>query len=138
MTSSRFFRPALYALLIFAAGVITGAFVAPIVGRSFMRPPGSQEMAQHIMHRLSSNLDLTDAQVAQIKPLVEKTGADMETIRRETTQRVMRRMEQTNTEISAILLPEQQAKFKTMEEERRKRMERDHRFAEPPPPPPNR
>jgi Spy/CpxP family protein refolding chaperone len=138
MTSSRFFRPALYALLIFAAGVITGAFVAPIVGRSFMRPPGSQEMAQHIMHRLSSNLDLTDAQVAQIKPLVEKTGADMETIRRETTQRVMRRMEQTNTEISAILLPEQQAKFKTMEEERRKRMERDHRFAEPPPPPPSR
>jgi Spy/CpxP family protein refolding chaperone len=138
MTSSRFFRPALYALLIFAAGVITGVFVAPIVGRSFMRPPGSQEMAQHIMHRLRSNLDLTDAQVAQIKPLVEKTGADMETIRRETTQRVMRRMEQTNTEISAILLPEQQAKFKTMEEERRKRMERDHRFAEPPPPPPNR
>lgn len=139
MSNARVFRVVLYAVLIFLAGAVTGAFVAPIVGRTFMRPPRAEEMSEHIMDRLRSRLSLTDSQVAEIQPLVQKTGTDMETIRRETMQRVLHRLDETNRKILAFLTPAQQIEFKKMEAEHREHMaRRGHSLGEPPGPPPPR
>lgn len=131
----------LYALVIFTAGAITGAFVAPYFGRSFIRPPRPGEISHHLMEHLRTALNLTDAQTAQIRPLVEKTGADLEQIRRDTTQRVRHRLDEANTQIMALLNPQQQIALRKLEAKHRDRMRHSHDFGEPPPPdqpPPDR
>ena len=129
-------RVILYALLIFLAGAVTGALVAPMVGRTFMRPPEPRELSRHMLERLQSGLHLTAEQSAQIKPLIEKTGADMEIIRRETTKRVLERIAQTNAQISALLTPEQKIEFAKIEAEHREYLRKHHHFHGPPGPPP--
>lgn len=124
MSNSRVFRVTFYALFIFVAGAITGAFVAPRFGRTFMRPPDSKQMSQHMLDRLQSGLNLTPEQATKIKPLIDKTGADMDTVRRETSQRVHDRIAQTNAQISLLLSPEQKEKFIKLEAEHRKQIER--------------
>jgi len=132
MNRSRATRIVLYAALIFLAGAITGALVAPMIGRSFMRLPDSQQMSRHMLDHLRSGLNLTDEQMAKIRPLIEKTCADMETIHRETTRRAMDRIAETNAKIAAFLTPEQKAKFEKMEAEHRNRIRHIHHFAAPP------
>ncbi|MEO8440262.1 MAG: hypothetical protein ABI540_08585 [Spartobacteria bacterium] len=126
MSKSRVLRVTAYAVLIFLAGAITGALVAPRLGRAFMRPPDSKQMSRHMMERLQSGLALTPEQETKIKPLVEKTGSDMDSIRRETSKRVHDRIAQTNAEILLLLTPEQKEKFIKMEAEHRKRLARCH------------
>ena len=109
MNKSRVARVVLYAVFIFVAGAITGALVAPMIGRSFMRLPDSRQMSGHMLAHLRSGLDLTDEQMAKIKPVIENTCADMETMHRETTKRALDRIAETNTKISAFLTPEQKA-----------------------------
>ena len=131
MSKSRSLRIILYAALIFFAGAITGAFVAPLFGRHFICPPDSEQMSHHMFARLQSGLDLSDKQAAQIKPLVEKTCAEMETIHRETIKRVLNRIAETNAQISSFLTPEQKAKFIKMESEHRKHLRHLHPFSGP-------
>jgi Spy/CpxP family protein refolding chaperone len=134
MNNVRSGRIIFYAALIFLAGFVTGALLAPILGRPFMRPPAPHEMSQHMLAHLQSILQLTDQQRAQIKPLVEKTGADMETIHRETMHRVLARLAETHAQISALLTPEQKIKFKEMEAEHRERLRHVHPLLLPPGP----
>ena len=131
MIKSRAVRITLYAVCIFGAGALTGALIAPMIGRSFMRPPDPQQMSRQMLAHLRSGLDLTDEQTAKIKPLIEHTCFDMGTIHRETTQRVLNRIAETNAKVSAFLTPAQKAKFKKMEEEHRIRIHHIHHFAPP-------
>ncbi|MEO5717570.1 MAG: hypothetical protein ABIR29_03250 [Chthoniobacterales bacterium] len=126
MSKSRALRVTIYAVLIFLAGGITGALVAPQFGRTFMRPPDSKQMSQHMMERLQAGLDLTPEQKAKIKPLIEKTGTDMESIRRGTSKRVHDRIAETNAQISLLLSANQKEKFIKMEAEHRKRLAKCH------------
>jgi Spy/CpxP family protein refolding chaperone len=116
----------LYAALIFLAGAATGALVAPMIGRTFMRPPRPEQMSRHMLEHLESRLHLTAEQTVKIKPLVEKTGADMETIHRETMKRVIARLRQSHAEISSLLTPEQRAELNKMEAEHRKQFRHEH------------
>lgn len=136
MNKPRSAKIALYVSLIFLAGVVTGVLVGPWIGRPFLRPPNSAQMSRHMLHRLESGLHLTNEQVNQVGPLIEKTGREMEAIRRETTRHVLERMSATNTQISALLTPEQRIAFTKMEAEQSKRLRQRHPFAEPPGPPP--
>src|SRR5690242_15512388 len=122
MSNFRWLKGTVYALLIFLAGAVTGTLLAPWFGRTFMRPPQPRDLAFHMLDRLQTGLHLTDEQKAKIKPIIEATGTDMETIHRETAARVHQRISQTNEQISALLTPEQKVEFNKMEEEHRKRM----------------
>lgn len=132
MNRTRGARIVFYAGLIFLAGLVTGALVAPIVGRTFLRPPGPEQMARQMMSRLQSRLQLSPQQKTEAQPIIVQTSADLVAIRRETTKRVSKRIEETNRAISALLTPEQKADFEKMETERRKRLG----YREPPGPPP--
>jgi Spy/CpxP family protein refolding chaperone len=85
-----------------------------------------------MLAHLRSGLNLTDEQMAKIKPLIEKTCADMETIHRDTTRRAMNRIAETNAKIATFLTPEQKVKFEKMEAEHRNRIGHIHHFAAPP------
>lgn len=139
MSNPRTAKIVLYAALIFLAGAATGALLAPRIGRPFMRPPDSRQMSEHMLRDLQEGLGLTTAQMAQVRPLVEKTGRDLDAIRQETVRRVVQRIEASHTEISNLLTPEQRIKFTKMEAEHRAHRRRGHPVGEPPgpPPPPN-
>jgi len=127
-------RIILYAGLIFLAGLATGVFLAPALRYTHFYPRAPHEMTQHMLSHLQSELQLTDPQLAQIKPLVERTGADLETIHRETMNRVWARLEETHKQIAAFLTPEQKARLNKMGAEHRKRFEHGpHKFSVPPP-----
>ena len=128
-------RVILYSALIFLAGAVTGALVAPMIGRTFMRLPRPEQMSHHMLQHLQAELHLTAEQTTKIKPLIEQTGVDMETIHRETIKRVLARIGQTHAQISLLLTPEQKAEFIKMEAEHRKHFGHEHPFAEPPGPP---
>jgi Spy/CpxP family protein refolding chaperone len=136
MNKSRALRIVLYAALIFLAGAITGALVAPMVGRHFMRLPDPHQFSRLMLSHLRSGLDLTAGQEEKIKPLVEKTCADMEAIHHETMQRVVDRLNLTSEKISAFLTPEQKVKLKKMEAEHRLHLRHFHHPGVPPGPPP--
>lgn len=136
MNKSRTARIVLYAALIFLAGALTGALIAPLIGRHFMRMPDSHHLSRAMLSHLRSELDLTKDEEAQIKPVIEKTCVDMETIHRETVQRALDRLAETNTKISAFLTPEQKEKFKKMEAEHRVHIRHFRHPGGPPGPPP--
>jgi Spy/CpxP family protein refolding chaperone len=138
MTNGRSTRIIIYVLLIFLAGLVSGALLAPHVGRNFLRPPGPGQMSRRIFERMQSRLNLTPEQAATVKPLVEATGEDLDAIRREATARVSERMAQTDEAIAALLNPEQKVELKKMELERKEHMGRRDLFAPPPPAPPPR
>jgi Spy/CpxP family protein refolding chaperone len=138
MTKGRSTRIIIYVVLIFLGGLVSGALLAPLVGRTFLRPRAPGEMSRHIFERMQSRLSLTPEQAAEVKPLVETTGQDLDAIRREATARVSERMAQTDEAIAALLTPEQKVELKKMETERKEHMGRHEPFAPPPPPPPPR
>ena len=126
MNNSRVLRIVLYATLIFVAGAITGALVAPHVGRHFMRPPRPEEMSRHMLEHLRSELNLTESQAAKIEPLIRETGRELDQLRRDTTQRVRARLAESNAQISRLLTPEQQIRFEKMETEHRRHLRHRH------------
>jgi Spy/CpxP family protein refolding chaperone len=136
MNKSRAVRIVLYAGLIFLAGAITGALVAPMVGRHFMRLPDSPQLSRLLLAHLRSGLDLTAEQEKKIKPLVEKSCADMEAIHHQTMQRVVDRLNETSEKISAFLTAEQKVKLKKMEAEHRLHLRHFHHAGGPVEPPP--
>lgn len=123
-----------YALLIFLAGLFIGAVGSPFLVRTFLRPPSPNELSRHLLARLQSQLALSSAQTAQIKPLIEQTSADLDRIRVATAKQISDRITQTNSKIAPFLTPEQRAKLEKIDAERRKHLSREIPFLAPPPP----
>ena len=128
-------RSVVYALLIFVAGAATGLLLGPLLGRPFMRPPTPEQMSDHLMSRLQSHLDLTPEQSAQIRPIIDETGRDIQGIWVSTTIRVSARVDQSNEEIARHLTAEQIPKMERFVAEGREQMRK--RGLRPPPPPPS-
>jgi|SRR5437773_10087776 len=109
-----------YLAAIFVAGAAAGTVVGYTVGKEkFIRPPGPVEMADHILKRLQTQLELTPDQVEKIKPLVDRSCAEMEAIHRESWHRVVENSRQMNQQIAAHLTTAQKTKLEQLEQERR-------------------
>ena len=70
-----------------------------------------------MLKRLTTELGLTDAQQASLKPILETSGTSMQAIRQDTTlsrEDKMAKMKEArdsvNTQINAVLTPDQQGK----------------------------
>jgi Spy/CpxP family protein refolding chaperone len=103
-------------ILVFAAGGITGAYVAVFhAHRVFfeMHEPGG--MAAHMKERLGSELKLTPEQMNKVAPIVDKTAAQLEQIRVETGQRVHETFMASHRAIAENLTDEQKKKLQEME-----------------------
>ena len=111
-------------LLVFVAGGMTGAFVG-IHGLRYhmmLGPPHSGDVPDRMREHLRRTLGLTADQEKKVGPIVEATGAKLESIRVETAERVRNVMEESKKGIAPILTPEQQKKLDKLESEHRKMM----------------
>jgi Spy/CpxP family protein refolding chaperone len=103
-------------VLVFVAGGMAGAFFGAVhVRRAFFQGPPHGVISERILGRLRMELKLTPEQVAKMKPIADKTGAQLEQIRRDTGRRVHEAVIQSHQEMSSILTDEQRAKLQRIE-----------------------
>ena len=119
---------------IFVAGLLVGGLVTLRWGRNIVqRMPMGERFAPQLMERLAKDLDLTPDQQARLKPIIDRENEELRQLRRtaqRTTAAVLVRLE---SEIAAVLTPEQKAKFDEQVKARREKMrhfmeERSHRL----------
>jgi Spy/CpxP family protein refolding chaperone len=120
-----------YFVATFLLGAIVGAvgaFLYGWYGGRWQRhvPPDKEQVIQ----RLTRDLALTDAQVAEVRKAFEEAGAKQKALADEVGPKFRALREERRERIRAILTPEQRAKF----DEIVRRI--DERRARRPPPPP--
>lgn len=108
-----------YLVAIFIAGAACGGIVGYTSGkREAVSPARQKEMSERTMRRLEARLGLTPEQAGKVRPIVEQNSATMQSIHRESWQRVSETFKKMNTQIAAHLTEEQQDKLEAMENER--------------------
>ena len=119
-------KPILAALVIFAAGVVTGGFVmdigAPKPPRSFPREHGMRGMEHRpgsmmegqlnwLMKRIKRDLNLTDDQAAKVESAFTASRDEMKTCWEEMQPRMRASTEKLKEKLRGDLTEEQLAKF---------------------------
>lgn len=108
-----------YLIAIFLVGTACGAIIGYSSGKQQAASPTKQkEICDRTLKKLQTRLDLSDEQVAQIKPIVEQNSATMQTIQRESWQRVSDVVKRMNTQIAGYLTTDQKQKLEAMENQR--------------------
>jgi len=108
-------------VLVFVAGGIAGAAFGGFYARhlfSDVHRPG--RVSDRMKERLRVELRLTPEQVAKISPIVDKTAAQLQEIRRDTGRRVHGIMAEAHKEIAVNLNNEQRQKLQQIEERHRR------------------
>jgi Spy/CpxP family protein refolding chaperone len=124
-------------LLVFVAGGIAGAALGGFYARHlFFEFHHPRLVGARMKERLRTELSLTPEQVAKVSPIVDKTAAQLQEIRRDTGRRVHEIMADAHKEIAANLTNEQRQKLQQIEERHRRWRHRHgpHDFAPESPP----
>ncbi len=121
-------------LLVFVAGVISGAFLGGMYAQHhFFRLHHPELIGARMKERLRAELNLTPEQVAKISPIIDKAAMQLRDIRRETARRVHEAIAEAHRQMAVNLTDEQSQKLQQIEE--RHRRWHHHRLHELPPEP---
>jgi Spy/CpxP family protein refolding chaperone len=108
-------------LLVFVAGGITGMALGGLYARHlFFELHRAGRVGDRMKERLRTELSLTPEQVAKVSPIVDKTAAQLQEIRRDTGRRVHEIMAKAHKEIAVNLTDEQRQKLQQIEERHRR------------------
>lgn len=120
---------------IFAAGIVVGGSVGFVTAKkqSAPGPVGEQrreqgpkrDFAERWCARLTDDLNLTPEQVAQIKPITERTSAELKALNALHGDRVRGIFKASHEQIRPILTPAQLEVFERKNREREKRFRGD-------------
>jgi uncharacterized membrane protein len=109
---------------IFAAGVVTGAFVTLRVGRVMVaNRPMPEQWAGLRLKLLAERLDLKPEQVEQLRPIMRRNMEELNRLRTYSMTETRSVFERLQREITEKLTPEQRVKFEQMNREERERHE---------------
>jgi Spy/CpxP family protein refolding chaperone len=115
-------------LLVFIAGGVTGGFLAASTIRHYFLAGGHHAVAaERMRERLKAQLNLTPEQMAKISPIIDKTTAQLQEIRKDTGRRVHETFANFHEQVAADLTPEQRQKFEEMRQRHHRMMDRFHR-----------
>jgi len=108
-------------ILVFIAGGITGAFLGGLYARHlFFEFHHPALIGARMKERLRTELNLTPEQVAKISPIIDKTAAQLQTVRQDTGRRVHEVITEAHQEMAANLTAEQRQKLQQIEERHRR------------------
>jgi Spy/CpxP family protein refolding chaperone len=108
-------------MLVFFAGGITGAFLGGVYARHFFFDFHHPELiGPRIKERLRTELDLTPEQVAKISPVIDKTAAQLQQVRRDTGQRVHEIMTEAHRQMATNLTQGQREKLQQLAKRHRR------------------
>lgn len=112
-------------LLVFVAGGITGVALGGLYARhlffEFHRPG---LIGIRMKERLRTELNLTPEQVAKTSPIIDKTAAELQQVRRDTGRRVREIWMEAHQQMAANLTDEQRQKLQQIQERHRRRQHR--------------
>jgi Spy/CpxP family protein refolding chaperone len=108
---------------IFLAGGVTGSLLTFHFGRQWLnqRPPPEQWAPVHLQ-KLSRRLELTPAQVEQLRPIIRRHMEELGRVRSESLGASRGLVERMQREIAEQLTPEQREKFDDYNRQMRERM----------------
>jgi hypothetical protein len=102
-------------VLVFIAGGMAGTFVGTAHARHSFFSLQQKMMAERMRHRLRAELQLTDDQMAKLSPIIDKTAARLQEIRRNTGRQVHEIILEAHREMAPNLTKEQQSKLQAFE-----------------------
>ena len=108
-------------VLVFVAGGIAGAALGGWYAHHLffeIHHPG--RVGDRMKERLRTELRLTPEQATKISPIVDKTAAQLQEIRRDTGRRVHEIMTEAHKEIAVNLTDEQRQRLQEIEERHRR------------------
>lgn len=123
-----------YLAAIFLAGAVGGTFLGLRIGRQMNSHP-PRNMARHFRDTLQTQLKLSEAQLQQIDPLLQKRSDEMKAIHRASMKQIGETLQKSDEEIAQFLSPEQKLKLEAMEQERREFFKKNSRERPPSPKP---
>lgn len=121
---------ALALVVVFGAGLATGLFAGARHHKRSVFKERRPFMGERMREHLRRELDLTPEQSAKIAPILDRTAAQLDTIREETQQRISDTMNTSHQEIAPLLNPEQRERLSQIRE-RHVRMMRRRAFGRP-------
>lgn len=108
-------------VLVFVAGGMTGAFFGASHARHiFFEGHRGGMMSERMRDHLRRQLNLTPEQVAKISPIIDKTAAQLEQIRRDTGRRVHETFAEAHQQMAVNLTDEQRVKLQKIESRHRR------------------
>ncbi len=106
-------------VVIFGAGIVTGVYLPRAIGRRGPWGPHGGDFAAHLKTRLTQELSLDAKQTAALDPIADEAATDLQRLRTEADERVLRAMQTLNDKLRPILTPEQVTKLEALEKSRR-------------------
>ena len=133
-------KPILAALVIFAAGVVTGGLTVNLRKQpahskgtvAVKKPVAMPRELRELSRRMQAELDLTPEQRERIEAIIHDSQERVKMLRDEIGQKEFREMRQ---KIRSELTPEQRKKFAEIMQRHDERNKRDERTGRPSPPP---
>ena len=112
-------KAALYLAGIFAAGGVSGWVVATKAAKQkAFSPPRAEEIAASMRTCMYDRLKLTSEQKQRLDAVIERCSKEIQALHRDRTDRIRAALSNRNTQIMAVLNPEQQIQFEQIEKER--------------------
>ena len=140
-------KPILAALVIFAAGVVTGGLTVQIrPSHPTASPPGNapvrkvpamprEAQLRELSRRMQAELDLAPEQRDRIEAIVRDSQERMKAVRDEVGKKVGEEFREMRQRIRGELTPDQRRKFAEIMKQHDEREKRDDRTSRPPSPP---
>lgn len=129
-------RIAIGFLLVFLAGAATGVFAGAWHARNAFAGRHGGMIGERMREHLKRQLNLTPDQLREVDPILDRTAAQLQTIRSETGARVSQTMEQSHQELAKHLTSDQQAQLQKLKKRHLRMMMKGHGRRRPPPPSP--
>jgi len=138
-------KPILAALVIFAAGVVTGGLTVNL-RKQPARPRGAvaakkpvamprEGQLRELSRRMQAELDLTPEQRERIEAIIHDSQERVKALRDEVGQKTSEEFREMRQKIRSELTPEQRRKFAEIMQRYDERKKPDERTARPSPPP---
>jgi Spy/CpxP family protein refolding chaperone len=115
---------ALALLAMFVLGAISGVGLFSFCHFHFGRPPGPQEIQDHLLHFLTDRLDLTADEQAKIKPITADFAQKADALRQQSAEQFKQLADATDDRIAQLITPEQKAELDKVRQERDQMMQR--------------
>lgn len=111
-------------IVVFLAGAAVGTFGGALHARMVFTHGHGSFGADRMRQHLQRELQLTAEQAEKINPLLDRTAAELDAIRRDTAERVSQTMNDSQREIAPLLTPAQQERLQQMRERHLRMLER--------------
>ncbi len=122
---------AFYVGLVFASGVVLGAFGHRLYAVSTTNTKGTkmppEEFRKKVVAEYQSRLKLNDDQVAKLNMILDETRARIEDTRQKMHPAYQKIREEQNEKFRNMLRPDQQVEFDKMHKEREERQKQNNR-----------